>query len=607
MLINALCDYYDVLAKQNKVLPYGYSRVKVNYLVCLTPDGKIDEIIDWQKTESYEAGKGKVKEKSVSRDVDMPKRTEKPGIDANIIEHRPLYIFGLNFEDGVLTPYDKTDKAKKSHCAFINANINFLEGLDSPLANAYRAFIQNWNPEDETENPYLLGLKKAYSSSGYAFCLSGNINNLLHEDKLIVERWKEYFKGLKSYSQDSITSQCAVSGNDECIARIHSKIKGVYGGLATGTVLVGFNNPSENSYGNEQSYNSNISESSMKKYTESLNYLLNSKSHKARLDDITIVFWAQSDNEKCNDLMSAMLFDDNDVMDESQTEEMLKKMIEDAREGNISPERISKTTGMDPNVDFYLVGLKPNSSRIAIKFIYHKRFGEILLNIAKHQSDMQISQEIHTVPLWKIKKEMISPKSKNETVDPALLSKIFESVIYGTPYPLFLLSTMVRRVKTDTDIKISPVRAGVIKACINRNSRSSNQKEELKLALDLENNNPAYLCGRLFAVLEKVQQDASNNSLNRTIKDSYFASASSKPAVVFPKLLKLAQYHINKSEWGKSRNDLIGKIIDKLGGEFPDTLSLTDQGKFIIGYYQQFQDFFVSKKNKENFNIQEEK
>ena len=27
------------------------------------------------------------------------------------------------------------------------------------------------------------------------------------------------------------------------------------------------------------------------------------------------------------------------------------------------------------------------------------------------------------------------------------------------------------------------------------------------MALDIENNNQAYLCGRLFAVLEKVQSD----------------------------------------------------------------------------------------------------
>ena len=114
------------------------------------------------------------------------------------------------------------------------------------------------------------------------------------------------------------------------------------------------------------------------------------------------------------------------------------------------------------------------------------------------------------------------------------------------------------------------------------------------MSLDKTNTNQAYLCGRLFAVLEKLQQEASNNSLNRTIKDSYFASASSKPAMVFPKIIKLAQNHLNKvNEWQRVRfNKLIGEIINMLNDGFPETLLLKDQGRFMIGYYQQYQSFF---------------
>lgn len=606
MLTKALCDYYDVLAKQGKALPDGYSNVKIHYLVCLTPDGEIDEIIDWQETESVPSGKDKLKDRPVPRNIVMPKRTEKSGIDSNIIEHRPLYLFGLNYENDILTTTDKTEKAKKSNEAFVKVNLDFIDGLDSPVINAYKAFIKNWEPENETENPHLLGLQKKYAKSGYAFCLSGYSNSLLHEDKLIAQKWQEHIESLKANSENSVIAQCAISGNKEPIARIHNKISGVYGGLSTGTGLICFNNESENSYGNEQSYNSNISEQSMKKYSEALNYLLNNKKHCSTLDEMTIAFWANNDNEQCNDLMSALVFGDKDVMNAERTQNMLKDIIKDAKEGNITPERIASIDDIDPNVDFYMVGLKPNSSRLSLKFIYRKRFGELLENVAKHQSDMQISEDINPIPLWRIKKEMISPKSSNKTVDPALLSKIFESIIYGTPYPNFLLSTMVRRVKTDVDININPIRAGIIKACINRKSRFLNQKEELKLALDKENKNPAYLCGRLFAVLEKLQQDASNNSLNRTIKDSYFSSASSKPAIVFPKLLKLAQYHMKKLERAKYYNILIGEIMDMLGQEFPKTLSLADQGIFIIGYYQQYQNFFVKKEDKLNDNIQEE-
>ena len=125
------------------------------------------------------------------------------------------------------------------------------------------------------------------------------------------------------------------------------------------------------------------------------------------------------------------------------------------------------------------------------------------------------------------------------------------------------------------------------------------------MALDRENKSPAYLCGRLFAVLEKLQQDISNNSLNRTIKDSYFASASSKPAMVFPKLIKLAQNHLNKAKVPVFYNKLIGEIIDSLAGEFPDNLDLADQGRFIVGYYQQYQRFFEKKESQEKTEVEE--
>ena len=117
------------------------------------------------------------------------------------------------------------------------------------------------------------------------------------------------------------------------------------------------------------------------------------------------------------------------------------------------------------------------------------------------------------------------------------------------------------------------------------------------MSLDNNNQNPAYLCGRLFAVLEKVQQEASNNKLNRTIKDAYFASACSQPAIIFPKLLVLAQNHLSKISQNKPNywNYRLGEIVGELNNEFPQILTLVEQGKFIIGYYHQF--FYKTEKN----------
>ena len=588
MLIKALCDYYDILAVKGSVLPAGYSKVNVHYKISLTEEGQIDEIIDCQKVELVPSGK-KMKEKKGPVEMVMPERTEKPGIDANIAEHRPLYIFGLNLDKDHLTPDDRTDKAKKSHMAFVKANLDFTENLQSPIISAFRNFLLSWKPEGQTENEWLLGLGKDYQKAGFAFCLSGEPDRLLHEDPELKKKWEEEYAVQLVKDDNARTVQCAVTGETEPIARIHSKIKGVYGGLATGSVLIGFNNDSENSYGNEQSYNSNISETAMKKYTEALNFLLSSNRHKAMLDEMTIVFWAMSSKDTYEDLFMKLFLGQQDQMDAEKTDAMLKELLKDARDANVTEERLQSLNMIDSDVDFYMLGLKPNSSRLSVKFIIRRKYADVLWNIAKFQKDLQVNRYTHSVALWQIKREMISPKSKNDKVNPAVMSRLFESVLNGAAYPVSLLETIVRRVKTDEgNGKINSVRAGIIKACIN-NKKS---KEELKVSLDKTNQTPAYLCGRLFAVLEKLQQDASNNSLNRTIKDAYFASASAKPALVFPKLIRLAQNHLNKVKYPVYYNKLIGEIIDGLNGGFPETLRLTDQGRFDVGYYQQNQDLW---------------
>ena len=599
MLIKALCDYYDILSKAGKVLPEGYSNVGVHYLVSLTPEGKVDAITDYQDRIPEILKNGKTKIQTNPKTVRMPKRTEKSAIDSNIIEHRPLYLFGLSYAEDSMDADDK--KAQKSHEACVKTNLEFLEGIDSPVVNAYRNFLQNWEPENEIHNGKLIELGKKYNTFRFAFCLSGNPDILLHEDPAVKKKWEQRIQEAKDSKDEDSNVQCAITGEYAPIARIHNKIKGVYGGQASGTGLVTFNNPSENSYGNEQSYNSNISETAMEKYTEALNYLLQGRKHKILLDDLTILFWAMNAEETCEDTFLAMLNGESEKMDSEATDKMLQDLMAKSKDAEAYQRQLESLDDIDEKVVFYMVGIKPNASRLSLKFIDRKRYSDVLWNILQFQKDMQISEEFKAVPFYRIKKELVSPKSSNEVCNPALLSKVFEAIIYGYKYPIALLETVVRRVKTDKDVSITGnrIRAGLIKAVLNRMA----EKEEIPMTLDRENQNQAYLCGRLFAVLEQLQDTASGGNLNSTIKDRFFASAASKPVLVFPKLLKLSQNHLDKFRGKNERNyvfynKLISEIIDMLQGEFPDTLLLADQGKCIIGYYQQRQRFF-EKKNKE--------
>lgn len=112
------------------------------------------------------------------------------------------------------------------------------------------------------------------------------------------------------------------------------------------------------------------------------------------------------------------------------------------------------------------------------------------------------------------------------------------------------------------------------------------------MALNEQSTNPAYVLGRLFAVLEKAQQDAIGN-VNASIKDRYFTSACASPASVFPVLLRLSQHHIAKAEYGYANDrriqDILG-LLDVDSNPIPARLTLDEQGVFVLGYYHQRKD-----------------
>ena len=115
------------------------------------------------------------------------------------------------------------------------------------------------------------------------------------------------------------------------------------------------------------------------------------------------------------------------------------------------------------------------------------------------------------------------------------------------------------------------------------------------MSLNEQSTIPAYLLGRLFAVLEKVQKEAIPD-LDASIKDRYFTSACASPATVFPLLLRLSQHHIAKAEFGYASDNRIEKIMNLLDVEknpFPSHLTLDEQGIFVLGYYHQRTAFYV--------------
>lgn len=616
MLIRSLCDYYDIQSARGEAASDIMSEQPVHWMVMLTPDGRVADIIDKRIEESVPQKNGKVKIVKKPIVVSLPKRTQKTGIDANIIEHRPLYIFGLNYDAKIgLTPDDKTGKARKSHEAFVKKNLEFFDGIDSEIARAYVNFIKNWVPENETENEQLKKLGKEYQGSYYIFALDGSPECKLHKDKAVLAKYEEIMAkaAAEAAESDDGIMMCPIEGERLRAARIHDKIKGIKGGNSVGAVLVNFNSSAFESYGKSQSMNSGISEKAMKKYTSSLNKLLADPMHHIYSDDMTVVFFAMKHDDKAEcDLFSDYLNSSNAVTEDS-TKADVKAVSENIYHKGQTGNAQALDDDVDNGVDFFVAGFTPNGSRICQKFMVRNKFGKIIDNVKQHQQDMAICGSNGEIPLWRINKELVSPNSAN-AISPALQSDIFQAILNRTNYPYTLLETVVRRVCTDSDtdsnnkIKINEVRAGLIKAFINRKARLNGDKEEITMSLDKENKNPAYLCGRLFAVLEKIQLEATDVKLNRTIKDAYFSSASSRPALIMPRLIDLSNYHLRKLKEGRAIDfsKLINEIMGKIKDSLPTNLSIMEKGKFQLGYFQQNKDFFAEQnKNEEPETVNE--
>ena len=241
--------------------------------------------------------------------------------------------------------------------------------------------------------------------------------------------------------------------------------------------------------------------------------------------------------------------------------------------------------GLDGNTRFYVLGLAPNAARISVRFFHRDPFLKLVQKIMAHYADLQIIKEFDDqpsmIPVWRILEETVSKKSSDKKASPLMAGAMFNAILNNTPYPAALYYALINRIRADQDDpkyriqKINYLRAAVIKAYLIRKYRNQNQTritEVLCMALNEQSTNQAYLLGRLFAVLEKAQQDA-NPGINATIKDRYFTSACATPATVFPVLLRLAQHHISKADYGYISDKRIRRNYESAGYQRPSDSS----------------------------------
>jgi len=245
---------------------------------------------------------------------------------------------------------------------------------------------------------------------------------------------------------------------------------------------------------------------------------------------------------------------------------------------------------------FYILGLAPNAARIAVVYWAEIPLKIFAKRINRHFEDMEITGANKPYMALRSILGAVTLGGKSSDAIPNLPDALVKSIFQGLPYPQTLFASCVRRIRAENSIYTT--RAAIIKAYLNRLNNTNEQK--IKVMLDKENNNQGYLCGRLFAVLDKIQEEANNQ---HTIRERYMNSASSTPAAVFATILNLSSHHSEKLNEGRNVffEKLKQEIIDKIDANgFPAHLDLQDQGRFFVGYYHQRQAFFAKNEKEEN-------
>ena len=359
------------------------------------------------------------------------------------------------------------------------------------------------------------------------------------------------------------------------------------------------------SYGKKMGLNAPVSEEAEFKYTTALLSMLSKGSkNKFIISNRTFLFWASKNDEagkQVEDSIFNMFGFTDDDDDPNRRIEQVRKVFSSVYSGSLK-------TSVDDK--FYILGLAPNSARIAVTYWSELPLKEFASLILRHFEDMEIAdtrkEKKPYMGLNSMMKAITPPEPDGKVriygidskLQPNLPEAVVKSIFQGLPYPFSLFSSCIRRIRAESGKEKDPIdtpRAAIIKSYLNR---LNNNQKTIKVMLDKDNTNHGYLCGRLFAVLDKIQEETNNQ---HSIRERYMNSASSTPAVVFPTILNLSNHHFDnlKSEGRKIFFErLKQEILDKVDADgFKAQLDLQDQGRFFIGYYHQRQDFFLKNNN----------
>lgn len=594
MILQSLSQYYE---RANSLAPQGWEYKEIPFLVVIGHDGKFLNLEDLRSSDG---------KKLRAKPILVPKAQIRSGKNA---WQKPNFLWD---HYGFILAHAKSEAAsdqimaERQLEAFQQQVQDFGRNLsDSPGIKAITLFYSTEEYRKIKGHPAWPSCA-AIPGCNLTFRLIDQIEPIIHEPAI-----RNFFNSESnplSMETDNGAKEaqakgvCLVTGQLTEIERLHPPISGVGPKPAPLAAVNHLENPAFASYRKKQGFNFPVCKPAAFGYTTALNHLLARDSRqRVQVGDASTVFWAEQPHDL--ETMAVDLFGEPPKDEPDRGADALRALYRSVESG--------KFTVGDTDTRFHVLGLAPNAARISIRFWETAPAYELARRLKRHFDDLKIARapnDPEHLSLFRLLTS-IAVQGKADNIPPNLGGDIVRAILEDLPYPATLLNAAVQRCRAEH--KVTYPRAAALKAWLNRdirrlNRNASEPEKEFEAMLDHNNTDAAYRMGRLFAVLEKIQEEA-NPGINATIRDRYYGAASSSPATVFPLLLKLTTHHVGKlDDRGRrmlyrafndnSPDNYIGQILNYVS-EIPAQLRLPQQGRFALGYYHQRQAFFTKPEN----------
>ena len=549
MLLQKLVEYSERL----DLPPTLYRELPVRYVIDLGADGRFINITDTADPSSPRTRRGQPRL--------APEVQRAVGIKPLLLCDKADYVLGY-VEEG-----KNPKRAEDCHRVFIDIVERCHAATGEPSVKAVLAFI--------TSDP--LGHARLPVDFSSADRITFAVGDVFPIDLPSVQT---FWAAENDPAQAGASvMQCVVCGAERPVLyRLQEKVKGVPGGQTSGTSIISANAEAFESYGLEASLIAPTCARCAERFTKAANDLLGSRQSSTRLAGAAFVYWTREEVE-----FDVMAMFTDPAADENSA------LFETIWSGRPMPD-------IDP-VRFYATVFTGSGGRAVVRDWIDTTLGEVKEHLRtwfRRQAVVGAYGETPR-PLGLAALAGATVRDLRDVPRPTSRS-LLRGALTGQPLPMDLLYQAVRRNRAEQTV--TRARAALIKLV--GVSRALDSYEEEKLVqLDMENENPAYRCGRLLAVLEEAQRLAIPG-VSASIIDRFFGTASSTPASVFPRLVRGAQPHLAKLQRDRRgaavalqrriEEILGGLALTKVGGlwtGFPTTLSLQDQGLFSLGYYHQ--------------------